>query len=87
MTNTLKVMKFMKWINVKDMLPEDVPEYKNRKVIECIVALSSCYKNGKHTFQKRQRKKIDIYGKGPTWVWSRGDVKRITHWMIPDEPI
>lgn len=76
-----------KWISVKDRLPEDLPENEGRKVIQCIVALKSCYPSGKATIQKRQRQVLYGYDWNPCgWEWSRIGKSRVTHWMPPPEP-
>lgn len=76
-----------KWISVKERLPEDLPENKGKKVIPCIVALKSCYPNGKETIQKRQRQQVKDYdGDLCGWEWSRIGSSRITHWMPLPEP-
>lgn len=79
----------MGWISVKKMLPEELPENLGRKSIPCIVALKSCYPNGKPTIQKRQRQWIPSYdGMFIGWEWSRIGSQRVTHWMpLPDPPI
>lgn len=75
------------WISVKDKLPEELPEYKDRKVIPCIVHLASCYPNGKGNTQKRQRQQVTDYdGKPCGWEWSRIGKSRVTHWMPLPEP-
>lgn len=75
------------WISVKERLPEDLPENTGRKTISCIVALKSCYPNGKHTIQKRQRQWIPHYdGSFVGWEWSRIGANRVTHWMPLPEP-
>ena len=76
-----------RWISVEDRLPEDLPENKGKRVIPCIVALKSCYPNGKATIQKRQRQVLynydfDMCG----WEWSRIGKSRVTHWMPLPEP-
>ena len=75
------------WISVKDRLPEDLPENEGRKVIPCLVSLSSVYPNGKPTTQKRQRQ-LQYYGSaGWAWEWSRIGSSRVTHWMpLPEGP-
>ena len=79
----------MGWISVKKMLPEELPENSGRKSIPCIVALKSCYPNGKPTIQKRQRQWIQHHDKAFVgWEWSRIGSQRVTHWMpLPDPPI
>lgn len=76
------------WISVEERLPEDLPENDGRKVIPCIVALKSCYPNGKATIQKRQRQVTYDYDYNPNgWEWSRIGKSRVTHWMpLPDAP-
>lgn len=77
----------MEWISVKRMLPEELPENAGRKIIPCIVALQSCYPNGKATIQKRQRQWIHRYdGCFVGWEWSRIGKSRVTHWMPLPEP-
>ena len=81
----------MEWISVKEGLPEDMPENKEKKVIPCFVALKSVYPNGKHTIQKRQRQIVSAYDKNgkriKTWAWSRRRAYDITHWMpLPAPP-
>lgn len=76
------------WISVKERLPEDLPENEGRKVIPCIVALKSCYPNGKATIQKRQRQATYDYDNNLNgWEWSRIGKSRVTHWMpLPEAP-
>ena len=76
-----------KWISVKDMLPEELPENQGKKVIQCLVSLKSTYPNGKPNTQKRQRQ-LQWYGaKGWVWEWSRIGACRVTHWMpLPQPP-
>ena len=76
------------WISVEEKLPEDLPENDGRKVIPCIVALKSCYPNGKAAIQKRQRQVLYDYDGNPCgWEWSRIGKSRVTHWMpLPESP-
>ena len=73
-----------RWIPVSEMLPEDMPENKGKKVINCIVAHPP-YKNGKLVSQFRQRKYGgDDYG----WYWSKIGSCCVTHWKpMPEPPI
>lgn len=72
----------MKWIPVSERLPEDLPENKGKKVINCIVAHSP-YNNGKLTSQFRQRKWDKRDNK---WYWSKIGGSTVTHWMPLPEP-
>jgi acetone carboxylase gamma subunit len=71
-----------KWIPVTERLPEDLPENKGKKVINCIVAHSP-YANGKLTSQFRQRKLDNWDNK---WYWSKIGGCTVTHWMPLPEP-
>ena len=75
------------WISVNEQLPEHLPENKGKKIIPCIVALESCYPNGKATIQKRQRQPLYNYdGDQYGWEWSRIGASRVTHWQPLPEP-
>ena len=72
-----------KWIPVSERLPEDLPENKGKKVINCIVAHEP-YSNGKLVSQFRQRKLDNWDNK---WYWSKIGGCTVTHWMpLPQAP-
>lgn len=72
------------WIPVTERLPEDMPENKGKRVINCIVAHLP-YKNCKLVSQFRQRK---YGGEDYGWYWSKIGGCSVTHWKpMPEPPI
>lgn len=81
----------MEWISVKDILPEDMPKNKGKKVIPCFVALEPNYPNGRYKIQERQRRIVSRYDENgkliKRWVWSGTWACEITHWIqMPGQP-
>ena len=75
-------MAEMKWIPVTERLPEELPENKGKKVIDCIVAHDP-YGNGKLKSQFGQRR-WDKYSN--SWYWAKIGGCTVTHWMPLPEP-
>lgn len=80
-----------KWFSVEDILPEDLPENKGRKVISCFVAIEPAFGRVKQNFKKCQRRVETYYNlegkKVEGWMWSQGLDTVVTHWMpLPAQP-
>lgn len=74
-----------KWISVEDVLPENLPGNKKKKVIPCLTAATS--RGDRKVVQYRQRRKVYEYGRGGWgWEWTKVGSGGITHWMPLPEP-
>lgn len=71
-----------KWISAEDWLPENLPENKGKKIINCIVAHPRGG-TGKLESQFRQRK---WDRRRAEWYWSKIGSSTVTHWMPTPEP-